>query len=166
VSNGDGIGISLFVQGCHFHCKDCFNQETWDFNGGKEWTKEVFDKFVKLADRPYIKRISILGGEPLANENVEDVWRLVLELKMLYPQKKIWLYTGYRWENIRDTATDIYQSYRQCIVSNSDIVVDGQFQTEKKDIGNKQIVWAGSTNQRVIDVNKTIESSNIVLYGE
>ena len=77
ISNGEGIGVSLFVQGCHFHCKGCFNQETWDFNGGKQWTKETKNKFVELAGKPYVKRISILGGEPLADENITEVYFLL-----------------------------------------------------------------------------------------
>ena len=81
ISNGEGIGVALFVQGCHFHCKDCFNQETWDFNGGKEWTNETEDEFVELIKRPYIKRVSILGGEPLADENLDGVLHLVQRIK-------------------------------------------------------------------------------------
>lgn len=96
ISNGEGIGISLFVQGCHFHCKNCFNQETWDFKGGKEWTPAVEEGFIKLAGKPYIKRISILGGEPLADENVKAVYDLIVHLREIYgDSKEIWLYTGY-----------------------------------------------------------------------
>ena len=125
ISNGEGIGIALFVQGCHFHCHNCFNPDTWNFNGGKEWTQEVEDKFIELANKPYIKRISILGGEPLAAENLNDVAHLVCRInktynaqqymgdanddnhniliknpdknRILYPQKTNWLYTGYTW---------------------------------------------------------------------
>ena len=85
ISNGEGIGVSLFVQGCHFHCKGCFNPETWDFNGGNEWTDEVENKFIELAGLPYIKRISILGGEPLANENAISVCSIIQRLKNTYP---------------------------------------------------------------------------------
>ena len=123
ISNGEGIGVALFVQGCHFHCYNCFNTETWDFNGGKEWTPEVKEKFLELIDKPYIKRVSILGGEPLADENLDDVLDLVTEINKRYnfqkvdsanpckmgvsevenpneirlslPNKTIWLYTGY-----------------------------------------------------------------------
>ena len=94
LSNGEGVGIALFVQGCHFHCPNCFNPETWDYNGGKEWTEEVKNKFLELANRPYIKRISILGGEPLAEENLDDVLDLVNRIRLSSPQKSIWLYTG------------------------------------------------------------------------
>lgn len=128
ISNGEGVGVALFVQGCHFKCKGCFNPETWDFNGGKEWTQETKEKFLELVDRPYIKRVSLLGGECLAEENLDDVLDLVTEINKRYnttqdtvyvkdknnnilttfpnkirlscPQKSIWLYTGYEWEHI------------------------------------------------------------------
>ena len=130
ISNGEGIGVSLFVQGCPFnpHCYNCFNTETWDFNGGKEWTQEVKEKFLELIDRPYIKRVSILGGEPLADENLDDVLDLVTEINKRYnfqkvdsvnhckigvsedenadeirlslPNKSIWLYSGYDYQKV------------------------------------------------------------------
>lgn len=163
ISNGEGIGISLFVQGCHFHCKGCFNPETWDFNGGNEWTDEVENKFIELAGLPYIKRISILGGEPLANENAISVCSIIQRLKNTYPEKKIWLYTGYLWEEVykepylaSDKTQQTIQSARLNAVTLSDIVIDGKFQLENQDLYNEKVVWAGSTNQRVIDVKKQI----------
>ena len=97
ISNGEGIGVALFVQGCPFnpHCYNCFNPNTWDFNGGKEWTPETEDKLIELASRPYIKRLSILGGEPLADENLDGVLHLVDRFCLLLPNKSIWLYSGY-----------------------------------------------------------------------
>ena len=89
ISNGEGVGVALFVQGCHFHCYNCFNSETWDFNGGKEWTPEVKEKFLELIDRPYIKRVSILGGEPLADENLDGVLDLVTEINKRYNFQKV-----------------------------------------------------------------------------
>lgn len=86
ISNGENVGVALFVQGCHLHCFNCFNPETWDFNGGKEWTEEIKNKFLELIDRPYIKRISILGGEPLAEENLDDVLEFVTEVNKRYNQ--------------------------------------------------------------------------------
>ena len=129
ISNGEGVGVALFVQGCPFnpHCYNCFNPDTWDFNGGKEWTTEVKEKFLELIDRPYIKRVSILGGEPLADENLDDVLDLVTEINKRYnfqkfdsantckmgvpedknadkirlslPNKSIWLYSGYCFDD-------------------------------------------------------------------
>lgn len=173
VSNGEGVGISLFIQGCHFHCKGCFNQETWDFNGGKEWTPEIEEQFIQLANKPYIKRISILGGEPLADENVRDVYYLITQLKSRYPEKKIWLYTGYEWEKIVEESHAIrvengdYLSnlYRYGAIVFADIVVDGKFQLDKQDLYNDNIVFAGSTNQRVIDSGASLSNGRIILHN-
>ena len=91
--NGIGVGASLFVQGCHFHCQGCFNQETWNFEGGEEWTEEVEEEFMEVISPWYINRVSILGGEPLAPEHRGDVFKLIVKIKRLYPEKEIWLYT-------------------------------------------------------------------------
>jgi anaerobic ribonucleoside-triphosphate reductase activating protein len=167
ISNGEGVGISLFVQGCRFFCNGCFNKETWDFNGGKEWTEEVENKFLELASRPYIKRISILGGEPLAKENVHDVMILIHKIRTLYPEKKIWLYTGYTWENATLEFGEIVHSHngerhsRHCVVEMCDVLVDGQFVESQKDITLK---FRGSSNQRLIDVQQTLDKGEVVLW--
>lgn len=158
ISNGNGIGASLFVQGCHFHCKGCFNSETWDFNGGKEWSDEIENSFIKLLNRPYIKRVSFLGGEPLADENVETVLRIIKKVKSLYPNKSIWIFTGYTWEDITNGSN----TERIASIYLADFVADGKFQIENHDINNKKVLWVGSTNQRVIDVVKTIRLNKIV----
>ena len=147
ISNGEGIGVSLFVQGCHFHCKGCFNQETWDFNGGKEWTEEIENKFFELVNRPYVRRISILGGEPLADENVDGVLNLILKLKQKYPFKKIWLYTGYTYEAIKEKEYDSGAHLsRGIILDTVDVLVDGTYIKEQRDI---TLSFRGSRNQRI-----------------
>lgn len=156
ISNGESVGVALFVQGCSFHCKNCFNSETWDFNGGKEWTEETKNEFLKLASKPFIKRISILGGEPLAKENLNDVLKLVNEIRILLPNKTIWLYTGFKWEDIIYEQSDRYEIIKQC-----DIIVDGQYIDELRDF---KLKWRGSLNQRVIDTKKSLEQNKIVLY--
>lgn len=182
VANGEGIGVALFVQGCHFHCKGCFNPETWDFNGGKEWTPEVEDKFIELASRPYIKRISLLGGECLAEENLDGVLNLVNKIRLLMPEKTIWLYTGYRIkemynnnfilspsaQSIINTELDykvieesIKDKKRSEIISQCNVVVDGRYIDSQRNISAK---WKGSDNQRVIDIKKSLEQNEIVLY--
>lgn len=170
ISNGEGIGVALFVQGCRFKCHNCFNSETWDFNGGKEWTPEIEDKLIELANRPYIKRLSILGGEPLADENLEGVLHLVNRFRLLFPNKTIWLYTGYTWGNIwrADLKTEdgaIAYSYdqlkRQEIIKNIDILIDGRYIESQRNPSKK---WAGSNNQRVIDCQKSLQQNKIVLY--
>lgn len=204
ISNGEGVGVSLFVQGCPFHCKNCFNSETWDFNGGKEWTEETKNKFMELIDRPYIKRISILGGEPLAEQNLDGVLSLIKEIRekypisqnpnsenigksrvledenskeirISYPEKTIWLYTGFRWNyimNYQPVETDdfdyIEESYndglmekRKQIISLCNIVVDGEYIDEQKDL---TLAYRGSKNQHVINVNQSLAQNKIVLY--
>ena len=162
VSNGEGLGVSLFVQGCHFHCRGCFNPETWDFSGGKEWTNEIKNKFLELAGRSYINRISILGGEPLCDENVTDVLLLIKDLKTKYPNKNIWLYTGYNFDEIIKRGNTNEQNYwkkRFEAVLNVDTVVDGQFQIENQDLYNEKIVFAGSTNQRIIKIQDVMKNT-------
>lgn len=175
ISNGEGVGVSLFVQGCDRHCFNCFNPNTWDFNGGKEWTEETKNKFIKLIDRPYINRISVLGGEPLAEQNLNEVLSLIKEIRISLPDKTIWLYTGFRWNyimNYQPVETDdfdyIEESYndglmekRKRIISLCDVVIDGEYIDEQKDLTLK---WRGSKNQRVIDVKQSLAQNKMVLY--
>ena len=146
ISNGNGIGVALFTQGCHFHCKNCFNKSTWDFQGGKEFTKETCDKFMKLVNRPFIKRVSILGGEPLAKENVDGVCSVLKQIK----DKQIWVYTGYTFETVKNYD----------IVKYIDYLVDGQYVDELRDL---KLKFKGSSNQRIIDVQKSLKESKVVL---
>ena len=174
ISNGEGVGVSLFVQGCPFHCKNCFNSDTWDFNGGKGWTKEIKDKFMKLIDRPYIKRISFLGGECLAEQNLNEVLKLVQEIRISFPEKTIWLYTGFEWDQIMDikviqpifSCKDLENKIqnvlkRQEIIKQCDVLVDGEYIDEQKDLSLK---FRGSKNQRVIDVKQSLAQNKVVLY--
>lgn len=172
VSNGHLGGQSLYVQGCRFRCPHCFNPETWDFNGGKEWTPEVEERFIELASRPYIKRISLLGGECLADENLDGVLNLVNKIRLLFGQSKtIWLYTGYEWSDIwskdrivfDDYTSQVHENYkkRQQIISTCNVVVDGRYIDYQKDISLK---WRGSNNQHVIDTQKSLEHNKIILY--
>ena len=171
ISNGEGVGVSLFVQGCDRHCFNCFNSETWDFNGGKEWTEETKNKFIKLIDRPYINRISVLGGEPLAEQNLDEVLSLIKEIRISFPEKSIWLYTGYDF----DLLNSKYNEYKYTrfaanadewltrweIISNVNVLVDGEYIDEQKDLTLK---WRGSKNQRVIDVKQSLAQNKVVLY--
>lgn len=168
VSNGENIGISLFVQGCPFHCYNCFNPDTWDFNGGKEWTEETKEQFLKLLNRPYIKRVSILGGEPLAEQNLDGVLDLIKEIRLSYPEKTIWLYSGYtisevvkqeQYEKVSGIP-DIW-SKRWEIIKNIDVLVDGQYIDEQRDI---TLAYRGSKNQKVVDVKQSIAQNKIVRY--
>lgn len=164
ISNGVGVGVSLFVQGCNFKCYNCFNSELWDFNQGNEWTDEIEDKFIGLIDRPYIKRISILGGEPLDDNNIDTVLHIIKRIKNNFPDKKIWLYSGYTWENIfpniytKELSTA--RATRLEIISLCDIMVDGQFVDSLKDLSLK---FRGSKNQRIINIKQSLKSNSIVV---
>lgn len=171
ISNGEGVGVSLFVQGCDRHCFNCFNSETWDFNGGKEWTEEAKNKFMELIDRPYIRRISVLGGEPLAEQNLDEVLSLIKEIRIFFPEKTIWLYSGYNF----DLLNSKYNEYKYTpfaanadewltrweIISNVDVLVDGEYIDEQKDLTLK---WRGSKNQNCIDIKQSLAQNKIVLY--
>ncbi len=176
LSNGEGIGVSLFVQGCRFRCPNCFNPETWDFNGGKEWTEEIENKFLELAARPYIKRISILGGEPLAEANLDNVLNIVNEIRLsLGDTKTIWIYSGYQWSDLWCNEAGLQADYgldycnevsinhkkRQEIVKRCNILVDGKYIDSQRDITKK---WAGSKNQKVIDIQKSLQKGEVVLW--
>ena len=182
ISNGEGVGVALFVQGCHFHCYNCFNPDTWDFNGGKEWTPEIKDKFLELIDRPYIKRVSILGGEPLADENLDDIFDLISEIKRRFSDTKtIWLYTGYTLKLLKYSYTDITDGYktkqdynfyiteptkdfmldflRSETIESMDVVVDGRYVDSQRDITLK---WRGSKNQRVISIPESLKQGKVI----
>ena len=157
VANGRGIGVCLFVSGCRNNCEGCFNKEQQDFNYGKEFTPEVEDCILELLDREYIKRFSILGGEPLEGENVKSVYEFAKKVKEKYPNKIIWLYTGFIYEDLLKAEDD---SYRKKILDVVDVIVDGPFIISKKDISLK---FRGSSNQRVIDVKASKET--VQLYN-
>lgn len=169
ISNGEGIGVSLFVQGCDFHCKNCFNSETWEFSKGQEWNDKTKNQFLKLIEKPFIQRVSILGGEPLHPKNVQNVLKIVDEIRVSYPTKNIWLYTGYTWEQIMyPIVTDDFNPERDTIlkirkelVSKCDVLIDGRYVDELRDVS---LHWRGSSNQRVINVQETLKQKQIVLW--
>lgn len=157
------------MQGCRFHCKNCFNPETWDFNGGKEWTEEIENKFIELASRPYIKRISILGGEPLADENLDGVLHLVTRIRLLFLNKSIWLYTGYEFDylfgdtRLWNMLEEEQNRKRQRIISQCDVMVDGKYIDSQRDI---MLKWRGSKNQRIIDIKQSLQQNKIILWTD
>lgn len=151
ISNGRGIGVALFVQGCPIHCRGCFNQSTWDFLGGKEWTEDNLIDLLELASKPYIKRVSILGGEPLAMRNIKEVFHIIEAIRQdpRTKDKKIWIYTGFYKEELPDPII----SY---LVDQVDYLVEGRFEIDKQDLYNDEIVFAGSSNQKVLKLRKKI----------
>ncbi len=146
-----GVRVSVFMQGCAFHCKNCFNPETWDFKGGKEFTQETIDSIMDLCSKEYIKGLSILGGEPMHPDNIEATTKLAKEFKQKYPEKNLWVWTGFKFD--RDLKDKEVLKY-------IDVLVDGQYIDELHD---PTLKWKGSSNQRVIDVQKSLKKNEIVL---
>jgi anaerobic ribonucleoside-triphosphate reductase activating protein len=152
--NGPGYRTVLFVAGCEHHCKGCHNPETWDPNGGKPFgKKEVKEILTSLKDK-YVTGLTISGGDPLAPYNIEEVSKLCKEVKLATPDKTIWVYTGYTYEELLKTSQ---LHYLECV----DVLVDGPFMIDKKD--NKYL-YAGSTNQRRINIPETLRENRVVLW--
>ena len=161
ISNGIGIGASVFLSGCHFHCKNCHNQELWDFNSGNECTNDTKNKILKTIQPKWVERFSVLGGEPLETINLKELLVLIENIKALRPDIKIWIYTGYTYEQLQERIKknkDDY--YLEPILRLADVLVDGPFIQEQKDL---TLAFKGSSNQRVIDLQKTCAAKGIVL---
>ena len=140
VTNGEGIGVSLFVQGCQFHCKNCFNKVTWDFDCGKKFTKDTLNTIISLLNDEHIKRFSILGGEPLAEKNMYDVLQTIIEIRKNVTDIIIWVYTGYTFEEVKQLK------YGKEILDNVDTIVDGRYIDELRDL---TLEFRGSSNQNI-----------------
>ena len=160
IANGLGVRVSLFVSGCTHHCKGCFNSETWDFNYGKPFTKETEKEIIDALKPSFIKGLTLLGGEPFEKANQRVLLPFLKKVKEIYPDKNIWCYSGYLLDEelLKDSrarceVTDEMLSY-------IDVLVDGEFVEELKDISLK---FRGSSNQRVIDLKKSLEENKIVL---
>lgn len=161
IANGEGVRVSLFVSGCTHHCKNCFNAETWDFNFGKTFTKEVEDKIIEELAPDYIDGFSLLGGEPFEPQNQKVLLPFLRRIKDKYPQKSIWCYTGYLFDKELKSESRARCEYTDEMLSLIDVLVDGEFVQELYDIS---LQFKGSTNQRIIDVQKSIAKGQIVLY--
>ena len=163
VANGLGIRVSLFVSGCTHHCKNCFNKETWDFRVGNPFTEAEIEKILEYLKPSYVSGLSLLGGEPFEPENQPGLLPLVKKVKETYPEKNIWCYTGYLFdEDICGKMLDQVPETRE-LLSCIDVLIDGPFIEERK---NLKIRFRGSDNQRIIDVKKTMEAGEIVLWEE
>lgn len=164
LANGTGIRVSLFVSGCRFHCPDCFNQESQDFDYGKPFTNDTVKTILDLVSNPYVSGLSILGGDPIWQDaqGLRMLISLAQEVRQL--NKTIWLWSGFTWEEIMDVNKDDYIStLRKDVITLSDVFVDGRFEKDLKDLTLK---WRGSSNQRVIDVKKSLEADGAVLYED
>ena len=152
IANGPGVRVSLFVSGCRNHCKGCFQPETWDFNYGQEYDGvNTVNEIIEALSPEYISGLSILGGDPIERENISEVVTLCYLVKRLYPNKTIWLYTGYKYEDI----AEMYPNILEVI----DVMVDGPFIEDLKDIS---LVFRGSSNQRIINVPESVRSGRVV----
>lgn len=154
---GSGVGVAVYVQGCDFHCPGCFNPQTWSFSGGKAWKEENDAELMDSLNHPYIKRLSVLGGEPLHPNNVKGVLRLIDEADSVKLLKK-WIFTGYTWDEIMEDNSDA-GVIRKEILNKIDYLVEGRFIENLRDVTLK---FRGSSNQRIIDVKKTLEKGEIV----
>ena len=165
VANGTGCRTALFVSGCTHHCRECFNPETWDFDYGKPFTNETENAIIESLRPDYIEGLSILGGEPMELSN-QAVLRPFLErVKKEVPHASVWIYSGYTYEELTDTGNKrCHGDDTAAILSLTDILVDGRFVIEKKDL---TLAFRGSSNQRLIDMKRTLGGINgIVLWSE
>lgn len=153
VSNGPGVRVSIFMQGCTFNCKNCFNPETHDFSGGKEFTNETIAHVLELCEKDFVQGLSILGGEPLHPNNFEGTTMLAKAFKAKFPNKTLWIWTGFLFERLKDKP----------LFKFVDVLVDGQF---KEELSNPMLKYKGSSNQRVIDVQKSLISGKTELFEE
>lgn len=158
IANGPGVRVSLFVSGCTHHCKDCFNQEAWDFNYGRPFDQTVTGRILDLLKPGYIRGITYLGGEPLDPRNQPGLLELSRQIKTMLPRKSIWSFTGYVWEAL-PRVPDVTEE----LLSYLDVLVDGPFIAEQK---NLSLRFRGSENQRLIDVPKSLAAGQIVLWAE
>ncbi len=161
VANGVGCRTALFVSGCTHHCKGCFNEVTWDFNYGEDYTKEVEDEIIESLKPGYIDGLTILGGEPMEIVNQKEIRPLLKRIKKEVPKATIWIYSGYTWEELTDKNNKrCHGEDTEAILGMLDVLVDGEFIEEQK---NLMLRFRGSSNQRVIDVPATLEAGKIVL---
>lgn len=161
ISNGPGVRVSLYVSGCRNHCKGCFNPETWDFNYGQPFTKETEDKIIEAMKPSYIKGFTLLGGDPFEPENAKVLAPFMKRLREIYPDKSFWCFTGYDFE--RDLLTGKQGDDVTQILQTLDVLVDGKFVESLKDLNLK---FKGSSNQRTILVQKSLETDEVVLWDE
>ena len=154
ISNGPGVRVSIFMQGCTFNCKNCFNPETHDFNGGKEFTNETIDRIIELASKDYIVGLSILGGEPMHPKNLKGTTELAKRFKEIFPNKTVWAWTGFLYDmDLKDKE----------VINYIDVLVDGRYNEE---LHNPLLKWRGSSNQRVINVKESNKQNKIILESE
>lgn len=158
--DGPGCRTVLFVSGCRHHCEGCFQPETWNFHYGQPFTDETIDTIIKSLEDPYVNGLTILGGEPFEPENQTDVRRLLQKVHETYPEKDIWIYSGYTFEELTDDFAFCHTEHTLPILKLADVLVDGEFVLSKK---NLMLPFRGSSNQRIIDLTNSLLSNEVVL---
>ena len=169
--NGEGLRITLFVSGCEHHCLNCQNSQTWDCNGGINFDIAAKEEIFEKLNKDYIAGLTLSGGDPLHEKNLQDILYLCKEVREKFPDKTIWIYSGYTWDEIfKNTYNskrlvqnleERNELYRQMIIAQCDVFVDGKYIEELSDVNYH---WAGSSNQKIIDVQKSLEQNKVVLY--
>ena len=167
IANGEGVRCVLWVSGCSVHCKGCHNPETWDFNAGRTFGPEAMEELIGALKKPWVKGLTISGGNPLDYENLPDVYNICKTVRELCPDKDIWLYSGYELK-AHDFDSSVNIGWSNALLMNyilamCDVVVDGPYMEELRDISLR---FRGSSNQRLIDVKRTIKAGEIVLWGD
>lgn len=160
VANGPGIRVSLFVSGCTHHCRECFNPETWDFDYGTPFTEAEVQAVLKHLAPAHIRGLSLLGGEPFEPRNQQTVLALVKRVREGYPHKDVWCYSGYLFEALRDGKVG---SHSRELLEQLDVLVDGPFVIEKKDLSLR---FRGSSNQRLVDVPASLRTGEVVFWDQ
>ena len=154
ISNGPGVRVSIFMQGCTFHCKNCFNPETHDFMGGQEFTHDTIEQVLSLCENEHVEGLSILGGEPMHPVNIEGTTALAKEFKKRFPQKNLWVWSGFLFDKDLENKE---------VLNYVDVLVDGQYVDALRD---PRLKYNGSSNQRVIKVPESLKQGKIVLYQD
>ena len=154
IANGEGVRISLFVSGCQFHCKDCFNPESWDYNYGKLYTQEITDYILSILQAPYVNGLSILGGDPLwqDEDGIAQLIDLVKQVKNI--GKTVWIWSGFTLEQLPSLSQS-----KQNLIQLCDVMIDGQYNKELRDL---RLKWRGSSNQRVINIQQSIKEGKVI----
>ncbi len=160
IANGIGVRVSLFVSGCTNRCKGCFNKQTWDFNFGEEYTAETENRIIELLKPDFVTGLTLLGGEPFEPKNQEELLKLTDRVKKEMPNKTIWCYTGFTYEKLKTDGEYCRTEFTDRMLNNIDVLVDGKFVEEKKNI---RLKFRGSENQRIIDLNKTRAEKRVAL---
>ena len=163
IANGPGVRVSLFVSGCTHHCKGCFNEETWNFKYGEPFTEKTEEQILKLLEPSYVSGLTVLGGEPMEYVNQKELLPFLKKVKENYPKKTIWCYTGYVYE--KDLLGRMIQKWKitKEILELIDVLVDGPFIEEQKDI---TLLFRGSANQRLIDVPQSLAAGEVILWEQ